>query len=118
MRRRLYHLALARDWAGDDTGAGYTTSTIGRTLADEGFIHCSFPEQIQGVADRFYRGRPDVVLLELDADALRAPVKVEPVPGGEAFPHLYGPLNRDAVVRAVPVPLTGDGRLDVAAVLH
>ncbi len=116
MRRRLYHLALARDWAGDP-GAPYTISTVGRTLADEGFIHCSFPEQVQGVADRFYRDRPDVVLLEIDAATLTAPVRVEPVPGGDAYPHVYGPIDRSAVVRATPVPLRPDGRLDVPAAL-
>ena len=116
MPRRLYHLALARDWEGDP-GADYAVSTIGRTLADEGFIHCSFPEQVQAVADRFYRNRPDVLLLEIDADALTSPVKVEPIPGGESYPHIYGPIDRVAVVRVVPVPLSEDGRLDVPAAM-
>ena len=114
--RRLYHLALTREWEGDP-GAAYTISTIGRTLAEEGFIHCSFAEQVQAVADRFYRGRADVVLLQIDAGALTSPVRVEPVPGGEAYPHVYGPINRDAVVRAAPIPLLPDGRLDVQAVI-
>ena len=39
------------------------------------------------------------------------------VPGGESFPHVYGPISRDAVLRAVPVPLTEDGRLDVPAAM-
>jgi uncharacterized protein (DUF952 family) len=113
---RLYHLALARDWE-TDTGADYPVSTIGRTVADEGFVHCSFAHQAQRVADRFYRGRPDVLLLEIDAEALTAPVKLERLGGPEAFPHIYGPLNRDAVLRATPVPLLPDGRLDIPAAL-
>jgi uncharacterized protein (DUF952 family) len=111
--RRLYHLALARDWA---AGGDYAVSTVGRSLADEGFVHCSFAEQVQRTADRFYRGRADVVLLVVDPERLTSPVKVEDAGGGESFPHVYGPINRDAVVRAVPVPLDEGGRLDVGAV--
>jgi uncharacterized protein (DUF952 family) len=113
---RLYHLALMKDWI-LDASAEYDASTVGRSFADEGFIHCSFGHQVQGVADLRYRGRADVVLLEIDADRLVAPVKVESLDGGEAFPHIYGPLNRDAVIRALPVPLLDDGRLDVHAAL-
>jgi uncharacterized protein (DUF952 family) len=113
---RLYHLALAQDW---ETGSrAYEMSTLGRSLADEGFIHCSFAHQVQGVADRFYRARPDVVLLEMDRDALTSPVQVESLGTPEAFPHVYGPINRAAVLRATPVPLLPDGRLDIPAALH
>ena len=108
---RLYHLALVNDWA-SATG-DYEVSTLGRTLADVGFIHCSFGQQVQRVADLWYRGRADVLLLEIDAAGLVAPVRVESLDGGESFPHIYGPLNRDAVIRAIPVPLLDDGRLDV-----
>ena len=110
--QRLYHLALVQDWA-SATGADYEVSTLGRALADEGFIHCSFGDQVQRTADLWYQGRPDVVLLEIDAARLVAPVRVEGRDGGEAFPHIYGPLNRDAVIRARPVPLLNDDRLDV-----
>ena len=113
---RLYHLALVKDW-GLDASAEYDVSTVGRSLADAGFIHCSFEHQVQRTADLLYRGRADVVLLEIDADRLVAPVRVESLDGGEAFPHIYGPLNRDAVIRALPLPLLDDGRLDVHAAL-
>ena len=114
--QRLYHLALVKDWM-LGASAEYDTSTVGRSLADEGFIHCSFGHQVQRVADLLYRGRADVVLLEIDADCLLAPVRVESLDGGEAFPHIYGLLNRDAVIRALPVPLLDDGRLDVHTAL-
>jgi len=116
MAERLYHLALAQDWE-RGAGAAYDVSTIGRSLADEGFVHCSFAHQVQPTADRFYRGRGDVLLLEIDPAALTSPVKVEDPGGGEPFPHVYGPVNRDAVVRVVPVPLRDDGRLDLGAAM-
>ena len=116
MAERLYHLALADEWE-RRAAADYDRSTIGRSLADEGFVHCSFAHQVQPTADRFYRGRSDVLLLEIDPAALTSPVKVEDPGGGEVFPHIYGPVNRDAVVRVTPVPLLEDGRLDVGAAM-
>jgi len=113
----LYHLALAEDWE-RDTPDAYATSTLGRSLADEGFIHCSFGEQVQQIADLVYRGRSDVLLLEIDPSRLAAAVKVEP-PDGErvSYPHIYGPLNRDAVVKVTPVDVREDGRLDIGSAL-
>jgi uncharacterized protein (DUF952 family) len=114
----LYHLALAAEWERARAAGAYDRSTIGRSLAEEGFIHCSFASQVPATADRFYRGRDDVVLLRIDPDLLDADVRVEEVPGaGEAFPHLYGPLPVGAVAWARPVPLDGDGGLDLSGLL-
>jgi uncharacterized protein (DUF952 family) len=113
---RLYHLALTKDWA-SSADADYEASTLGRSLADQGFIHCSFKHQVQRIADRLYRGRTDVLLLEIDPARLVAPVRVESLDGTEAFPHIYGPLNRNAVIRARPVPVLDDGRLDLQEML-
>ena len=55
----IYHLALKADWESEPSDP-YSTSTLGRTLADVGFIHCSFRTQVQQVADMAYRGRSDV----------------------------------------------------------
>ena len=110
----LFHLALRDEWqAAADTGQAYRRSTLGRSLDEEGFIHCSFVDQVQATADRFYSNRDDVVLLTIDPTKLRAHVRVEPVPGGERFPHLYGPLPVEAVTEATAVPVGDDGRLDV-----
>jgi uncharacterized protein (DUF952 family) len=109
----LFHLALAGDWTPTRASGGpYRRSTIGRSLEEEGFVHCSFAGQVAGVADRFYRGRDDVVLLEIDPARLGAEVRVEDLVGaGERFPHVYGPVPVAAVVRATPVPRGPDGRL-------
>ena len=110
---RIYHLALAPEWeAARSAGAPYRRSTIGLSLEEQGFVHCSFPEQVQATADRFYAGRDDVVLLTLDPDRLTSPLVVESSagPGSEEFPHVYGPIDLDAVVDVVPVPPGDDGR--------
>ncbi len=113
----IFHLALVADW-NRDPGGDYVFSTLGRDLDDVGFIHCSFASQVQRIADLVYKGRDDVLLLEIDPTRLRAPVKVEGIEdGGEEFPHIYGPLNRDAVVRVTPVSLRESGALDVRPAL-
>ena len=107
---RNFHIATAADWAAAQRSGSYTTSTLGRTLAEEGFIHASHADQWQGVRTMFYAEVSDpLVLLAIDPAKLTAPV-VEEVPDGadRAFPHIYGPLNADAVVRAIPLDERGE----------
>jgi uncharacterized protein (DUF952 family) len=86
---------------------------LGVALSDQGFIHCSFRHQVQHIADLVYRERDDVLLLKIDPDRLSARVKVEMLrDGDESFPHIYGPLNRQAVVKTSRLRLLADGRLD------
>jgi glutathione S-transferase len=116
---RLYHLALEAEWEeAVRRGGPYRRSTLGRSLDEQGFIHCSLPHQAQTVADSFYRDRDDVVLLVIDARRVGAEVRVEPVgDSGDRFPHIYGPLPLEAVERADPVPLDARGRLDLGPLL-
>ena len=107
---RIFHIATTADWAAAQRSGTYTTSTLGRTLAEEGFIHASHEDQWQGVRTMFYAGVTEpLVLLAIDPDRLTAPV-VEEVPEGadRAFPHIYGTLNADAVVRAIPLDARGE----------
>jgi len=111
----IYHIATAADWAQAQAAGQYTTSTLGRTLAEEGFIHASTAEQVAPVANMFYRGRPDLVLLVLDTGRVRPQIRFEPVPGfDEPFPHIYGPLNTDAVAATRPLEPDADGRFSFA----
>jgi uncharacterized protein (DUF952 family) len=111
----IYHLALDADWAHAlDSGNGYCVSSIGRHLDDVGFIHCSFEHQLRRVADAFYRGRSDVVLLSIDEARLTSPIREENTEGGaDLYPHIYGPLNVDAVVAARPLATNDDGTLAI-----
>ena len=94
----MYHLALRPEWEAARADGSYRRSTLGASLEDVGFIHCSFDHQVQTIADAVYRGRADVVLLEIDPARLDAEVRVEPAHGDE-YPHIYGPLPVQAVVR-------------------
>lgn len=100
----LYHIALRSDWEAATAEGEYAISTRGRSLADEGFIHCSFAEQVDATAARFYADVDDVVLLRIDPDRLASRVVVEDLAGtGEPFPHVYGPIPVDAVVEVRPL---------------
>lgn len=103
---RIYHLALAEDWDAARERGSYTTSTRGRTLAEEGFIHASSAEQVVAVYERFYGDAGSLVLLEIDPDLVGSAIVDEaPHPDAtETFPHIYGPLPVSAVVATRPYP--------------
>jgi uncharacterized protein (DUF952 family) len=73
-------------------------------LATERFIHCSSPEQLPWVAETFYKGQAGLVVLRIDTERLKPPLKWEnPQDSSNPFPHVYGPINTEAVVGAVPL---------------
>ncbi len=112
MEPTIYHLATAEDWAeAQARGEPYAMSTLGVTLAHQGFVHCSFADQVQHIADLVYRGRADVLLLSVDTGRLTSPVRVDQV-ADRAFPHVYGPIDLVAVVGVRPLGVGPDGRLE------
>ncbi|AEV88206.1 hypothetical protein ACWT_7196 [Actinoplanes sp. SE50] len=88
-------------------------SYAGDTLESEGFIHCSDPEWVHVPATLRFRGRTDLVLLEIDPARVDVPViweeGVPPGPDGRLFPHIYGPLPVTAVVAVRDFPPLPDG---------
>lgn len=108
----LFHIARRRDWEAARRAGAYRISTLDRALEQEGFIHLSFARQVRGVADRFYAGLDDeLVLLTIDPAKLTAAVVTEPGAGtDEQFPHLYGELPVAAVRRATAYRRNDDGR--------
>jgi uncharacterized protein (DUF952 family) len=106
----IYHIASAADWARAVRDGQYTMSTRGRTLAEEGFIHACTAEQVPLVANAYYQGVPDLVLLVIDPERVRPELRYEHVPGqDQPYPHIYGPLNADAVLAARPFTPGPDG---------
>ncbi len=90
----------------------YLLSSRGLTLAEQGFIHAGDAHQVGPVANRIYRSdsADDLVVLIIDPGRLRPELRYEEAPGlGESFPHIYGPLNTDAVVGTAALERDPDG---------
>jgi uncharacterized protein (DUF952 family) len=112
----VYHITT-RNAALESRQTGFYEA---ESLEQAGFIHFSQRHQVLDVANAFYTGQNDLVILVVDPTHLRAELKYEApahptaspsLPGAEnLFPHLYGPLNMDAVVEIVDFPPGADGR--------
>ena len=102
MSARIYHVSRPEDWAEQKAAGALTESTLDLTFAEVGYIHCSFLDQVEGVAARHYGAiEGDLVLLEIDAEALGDLLKVEES-GHGAYPHSYGPIPVSAIVAEHP----------------
>lgn len=77
----------------------------------DGYIHMSTAAQVRETARLHFAGQDDLWLLAIDTHALGEGLKWEPSRGGDLFPHLYGALERAAIVHADPLPRDGDARV-------
>ena len=96
----IYHITTREAW----TKASETGSYVTPSLKEEGFIHCSELSQVEDIRSRFYAGVQDLVLLTIDTEKLRSQLIFEWSPSVQnTFPHIYGPINTDAVVNLATV---------------
>ena len=128
----ILHIVKRDEWEAAARRGSYAPAS----LRVEGFIHCSTEAQVIDTANRFYRGQRELIVLCIEEKRLQAELRWEapaqphgaaaPSPklsrkrtgeapeiageaAGELFPHLYGELNIDAVVRVVELPCEADG---------
>jgi uncharacterized protein (DUF952 family) len=91
----IYHITSKPEWENAKKNGGYEAAS----LKEEGFIHCSQPGQVAGVLERYFKGKADLVKLEIDTDKLKSQLIYEWSPSiADTFPHIYGPINVDAVI--------------------
>lgn len=95
----IYHVTTADSWIAQESASSYSASS----LAAEGFIHCSTQTQLAGVLLRYYSGVQNLLVLHIDEARLANPCSYEPATGGELFPHVYGPINKDAITAVQPI---------------
>ena len=88
----IYHILPRADWKKAQKQGDYRPVS----LAAEGFIHLSTRQQVPDTLARFFGGQTGLVLLCVDVARLKAGLRYD-VANGQGFPHLYGPLNLDAV---------------------
>ncbi len=96
-KKMILHITYRTAWEQALQDAAYTADS----LQKEGFIHCSTPEQVLGAANKYYKGRKDLVILWIDPAAVKSEIRWE-LSDGKIYPHIYGPLNLDAVIRVFP----------------
>ena len=86
------------------------------SLEKEGFIHCSYLSQVCQVANRFYAGQIELVLIQIDPSCLNCPVVEEDLYNhGQKFPHIYGVLPWSAVMTIYAFPCEADGTFQLPA---
>ncbi len=102
----IMHITQQETWDAARCAGSYQADT----LTVEGFIHCSTPEQVIEVANSRFRGQAGLVLLCIEESLVQAEVRYEDCyDTGQRFPHIYGPLNLDAVTQAITFPPQADG---------
>jgi uncharacterized protein (DUF952 family) len=87
-------------------------SLVRDDLKNEGFIHASPADQLTRVANKFYRQVKSLRCAVVEKAKVRSEVKYEPATGG-LYPHIYGPLNMDAVVRVIELTPNAEGRYEI-----
>lgn len=102
----IYHLVTADYWRSRDSAAPY----LPRDFESDGFIHCTRGlDLLLQVANTFYRDAPgEFLLLVIDESQVSAEIKYE-----SGFPHIYGPLNRGAIVAMHTMNRHADGRFEL-----
>ena len=80
-----------------------------RDFAREGFIHCTDgAAEMARTANRYYQSNPEPhYYLYFDKLRVRAPIQYEDA--ARIYPHIYGALNRDAIVAVRVAPRAVDG---------
>ena len=109
----ILHITTRTAWEEAQFAGNYT----GDTLHSDGFIHLCQPVQLLTVAERFFKGQEGLVVMVVDSERVRSPLRYEQS-DGEDFPHLYGPLNMDAVLQVVDFPLNDSGKFELPDRLH
>lgn len=110
----IYHITSLRAWQQAQRHGDYRAES----LDSEGFIHGSTGTQLLPVAEKYYKGQSDLLILKIDPTRLTSELRWEPpsggapppdVPEGDLFPHVYGPINLDAVVKVYDLESNPDG---------
>lgn len=93
----IYHIATATDWEAHLNRNVYSPSAFEK----EGFIHNCELRQLNGVLERYFQGRSDLLLLCISEEKLTSPLKYEAATNGDMFPHIYGEINKDAIIKVI-----------------
>lgn len=106
----IYHIATQADWEAAQARGRYEAAS----LETEGFLHASTGAQVAAIANGAFAGRTDLVLLVIEEARVGPEIRYENTEGGtQQFPHVYGPLNLDAVTEVRSLMPSADGTFDL-----
>jgi uncharacterized protein (DUF952 family) len=114
----IYHITSRMAWSQARQRGDYRADS----LETEGFIHCSTNEQVIPVTEKYYKGQEGLLVLVIEPERLTSDLKWEPpaegapppgVPEGDLFPHIYGPINLEAIIRVLDLETQPDGRYSI-----
>jgi uncharacterized protein (DUF952 family) len=105
MVRLIYHIVPRSVWEAAPPGPYRAES-----LATEGFIHCSNLDQVLRVANQYYADAAELVVLSVNLGGLAGLVRDEDAGTGERFPHVYGPIPREAIFEVKALRRDTEGR--------
>lgn len=106
-KNMLLHHIVSPEWWDKFTDSNFYES---ETLQQEGFIHFSKPEQVEATLNRFFVGIPKLILLHIEEELLEAELRYESAGDHGVFPHLYGALNKNAVIKVEIIESSSDGK--------
>lgn len=96
----IYHVITEAAWNAQQQADAIEVAS----LQTEGFIHCCTNEQVAGVLFRYFKDQTGLLILTIDEQKLIPELKFEKSTNDELFPHVYGPINKGAILGANPIP--------------
>lgn len=106
----IYHITTASEVE----RAGRTGQYLPAEFGADGYIHCSYAHQLRDIANSKYRGRRDLVLVEIDPTKLTCPIVEENAAGkGQGYPHILGALSMSSVVSIRELPCLESGSIEL-----
>ena len=113
MTENIFHITTHTTWSAGQKSGEYRADS----LEQVGFIHCSKAAQVLRVANDYFSGQQGLLILMLDPSKLKVEVRWEPGSdrADELFPHIYGPVDLDAVVGVFEFKPGPDGKYSLPA---
>lgn len=96
----IVHLINQGEW---ESSRG-EPSLFSTSISQFGFVHCCLPEQVSMVLEKWFTQQDNVIAVEINSDLLDVPLVFENLEGGEEqFPHIYGLVKQNAIVKMYPI---------------
>lgn len=106
----IYHIADRHQWE----RAQLTGYYVHPTLNTEGFIHCSTAKQVEATANLYFSNDEEILVLHIDPAGVDSEIKYEMASRGELFPHVYGPVKIESVVKSKKIKRNADNRFKIS----